>query len=242
LQREQEITLDREFFIGIDLAWGEKNPSGFCVLELRATKLYIISLELFYTLEDIVEKIKEYQKFKVSIGVDAPLLIPNEEGNREIEKAFNKDFSPYKIAMLPVNRKIMQTYSHKIRSEVLFEYLSTLGYVRDKEAKKRVFEVYPHATIAVAFNNYKILPYKRKKGRDNAFIKKQLKIYQMYLQKVCMPHSTLMQDLEILRGRSLKEYEDLLDAITAAYTLFFTQRNKSKYYTLEGVDTFVSPL
>lgn len=232
----------REYFIGIDLAWGETKPSGFCVLVYENERLKLLKIKLLFTLTEIIQELSFYQNSKISIGVDAPLLIPNENGNREIEKEFNKDFSPYKISMLPVNRKIMQKYSSTMRSQKLYEALQHQGFRRDKDAQKSVFEVYPHATIAVCFNQYRIFAYKRKKGRSILFIKEQLKRYQGFLQKVLVQHPFLQEDITKLKGAALKGYEDQLDALCSAYTLFYVQSHPCKYYELEQIPTFVCPI
>ena len=234
----------RTVYIGIDLAWGENNPSGICALEkaLDSDKLQILEIQLLFSIKDILEFITSYEEYNIHIGVDAPLVIPNESGNREIEKKFNKDFATYKISMLPVNRKLIQKFSPKLRSEELFLELEKLGFSRDMTSDKSIFEVYTHSTIAVCFNDYKILPYKRKKGRDTAFIKEQLRIYQSYLLSVIDSHTVLEEDLELLKGKKLKNYEDLLDSITCAYCIYYSQKNRVKFYAVDGMDTFVTPI
>ena len=231
-----------QVYIGIDLAWGEKNLSGFSVLIFQNGQLQLKEAKLLHSLHGIIEEIKKYLLFNVYVGIDAPLVIPNVSGNRAIEKAFNRDFSTHKISMLPVNRTLFTKFAPTIRSETLFIALSTLGFTRDMGAKKVIFEVYPHATIAVCFNDYKILPYKRKKGRNVAFIRSQLIIYREYLLKVCGIHPLFEVAVESLQGKALKEYEDRLDAVTSAYTLFFCRYNRHKIYQLEGIDTFITPL
>lgn len=229
-------------YIGLDLAWGEKNFSGFSVLEKSKNRLKILDVKLLYAIDDIVKEILKYQKYKVYLGVDAPLVIPNETGNREIEKKFNKDFAKYKISMLPTNRKILSKYSSNIRSEELFLKLSKLGFKRDYMADKVIFEVYPHSTISMCFNNHKILPYKRKKGRDTEFIKEQLSIYQNYLKTVLFTHEILKFDISTCRAKELKDYEDKLDSLTCAYSMYYSQNNEVKFYQIDGVDTFVTPI
>jgi len=231
-----------QIFIGIDLAWGDKNPSGFCALVLQNNKLQLQEIKLLQTLDEIIKHIEKYSHEEIFVGIDAPLIIPNESGNREIEKEFNRDFSKYKIAMLPVNRKLLTKYSPTIRSELLYQELSKIGFKRDFSTNKVIFEVYPHATIAVCFNKYKILPYKRKKGRDTAFIKEQLKIYTHYLSEVIEKNDFFDEDIDLLKGKSLKDYEDQLDAITSAYTLYYCKYNRSKFYKLNSADTFVTPI
>jgi len=228
------------------LAWGEKNLSGFCVLELsgskKNSKLKILNSKLIQSIETMVDEIDKYAEHQVFVGVDAPLVIPNETGNREVEKKFNKDFAHYKISMLPANRKILQKYSPTMRTQELFYRLEAQGFKRDYTSQKVIFEVYTHATIAMLWNNHKILPYKRKKGRNTLFIKEQLGIYQKYLQKVVSPHQILKEDIATLKGQKLKKYEDQLDAITCAYSIYYCQNNSAHFYQVDGVDTFVTPI
>ena len=235
-------------FIGIDLAWGEKNLSGFCALELSTSdktskhKLKILDIKLIKSIDEILLEIGKYKKHQVFVGVDAPLIIPNETGNREIEKKFNKDFSRYKISMLPANRKLLSKYSPKIRSEELYNKLTAQGFQRDYASKKVIFEVYTHSTIAMLWNDHKILPYKRKKGRDTAFIKEQLGIYVKYLKKAIGAHTLFKVDISASRGQKLKDYEDKLDAITCAYSIYHCLYNEHKFYQVDGVDTFATPI
>ncbi len=232
----------KSFYIGIDLAWGEKNPSGFCIATPQKNKLKILELKLLYSIDDIIEEILKYSDCKLYIGVDAPLVVPNETGNREIEKEFNKDFASYKISMLPANKKLLTKYSPEIRSVKLYQRLSELGFKRDFSTDKVIFEVYTHSTIAMLWNDHKILPYKRKKGRDTAFIKEQLEVYKKHLLKGFYTHAILKQDLSSLRGRKLKDYEDMLDSLTCAYAMHYCEENEAKFYQVDGVDTFVTPI
>ena len=230
------------YFIGIDLAWGEKNLSGFSVVISSGKKLKILDSKLLFSIDEIVQEIQKYTQYRVLIGIDAPLVVPNESGNREIEENFNRDFAQYKISMLPVNQKLLTKYTQNIRSVELFKKLSQLGFKRDFQATKTVFEVYPHSTIATLFHNNKILPYKRKKGRDISFIKEQMSVYQNYLKKEFTTHEILKADLSLLRGKSLKEYEDILDSLTCILSIYYSATFGAKVYKLDGIDTFVTPL
>jgi putative endonuclease len=229
-------------YIGVDLAWGDKNLSGFCVLTPYKKSLKIIDIKLLKSIDDIVQEIQKYKDYKVYIGLDAPLLVPNEDGNRECEKNFNRDFAKYKISMLPVNRKLLTKYNSNIRSQELYKRLQEDGFKRDYNSNKVIFEVYPHSTIAMLFNNHQILPYKRKKGRNTEFIREQLRIYKKYLAKVLFPHAILKSDVELLKGQSLKNFEDMLDAITCAYAIYYCQNGEAKFYKVNGEDIFVTPI
>ena len=231
-----------QYFIGIDLAWGEKNPSGFSVVTSSGNKLKIVDTQLLYSIDDIVTQIQKYCEGEVYIGIDAPLVVPNQTGNRTIEKEFNRDFSKYKISMLPVNKTLLTKYSPNIRSVELFDRLSKLNFKRDFMAAKVVFEVYPHSTISTLFNDNKILPYKRKRGRNTEFIKEQMFIYQGYLKKEFFVHKVLKEDVSLLKGKSLKNYEDILDSLTCVLSIYYSKMFGTKTYQLDGIDTFVTPL
>lgn len=233
----------RKFFIGIDLAWGEKNLSGLSVLEYDESlnNLTILAVKLLKSIDEIVQEILKYQEHMIYVGVDAPLVVSNKTGNRQIEKEFNALFAQYKISMLPVNRVLLTKYTETIRSETLFLCLKSLGFQRDFKANRVIFEVYPHSTIASLWNNQRILPYKRKQGRDTSFIKEQLLIYKTYLQNVLGDHSIFDIDIEAIKGIKLKDYEDMLDALTCAYSIYYCFYFEATSFEVEGVTTFVTP-
>lgn len=230
-------------FIGIDLAWTDKNPSGVAVLSDDPVPR-LIEHRLVQTVEEIVELITSYlSDFSVNVGVDAPLKVPNETGNREIEKAFLRDFARFKIGMLPVNRTLMKRMFGLVRGEVLLDLLRAEGFVLGMDMVRSVVEVYPHATIAVCFNRNRLLPYKRKKGRSVEAVKEALRTYQGYLKTALAPHPAMDADIRALKGKSLKAYEDTLDSITAAYALWFCHRHPRccRSYRAEGEGIFVTP-
>jgi predicted RNase H-like nuclease len=194
--------------------------------------------------EDLILIIEEYSKdYDVFVGVDAPLFVDNETGNRDIEKAFLKDFSTYKIGMLPVNRTLLLRQFGFIKGEELYLKLKASGFTFGCAHQKNIVEVYPHSTIAVLFNNNAILPYKRKNGRNVDDVRKALIIYQGYLKSVINEHSIFDVNILMLKGKGLKEYEDKLDAIVSAYTLYYYQINpqKCKVYKGESGAIFITP-
>jgi predicted RNase H-like nuclease len=136
--------------------------------------------------------------------------------------------------MLPVNRKIMSKYSAIPRGEQLRKHLSSV----------RMFEVYPHSTIAVLFNNYTILPYKQKSGRTKKDIIEALQKYQGFLKSVLIENLFLETALdEGQTFKKLKAHEDVLDAIISAYTLLYCQNNQNKckqYRDKEAL--FITPI
>lgn len=193
-------------YLGIDLAWSSNNFTSLALLEENSL-LEVMDLQ---TTQDITAYIKDTKPDM--IGVDAPLFIENEEGNRQIEKDFLKDFSKYKLGAYPVNRTLFQRLYKEIRGE---EIVNSIEYT----LRENLFEVYPHATIIQLFTHNHVLPYKRKKGRDVLFIKEQLQRYSEYLST----YITDIPDMNIKqsKGKKLKTIEDRLDAICCALTLWY---------------------
>lgn len=209
------------YFIGIDLAWSANHLSGVALIEDDE----VLFCDTMDSLEEIVQFIEKYPDAKV--GVDAPLSIPNQIGNREIEKLFLKDYSSKKLGVYPVNRNLLENDLGIIRSEKLVDMIpQKLGL--------NIFEVYPHVTILECFHG-KVLPYKRKKNRDINFIKEQLNILQNYL--IATVKGNFAVDIYKLKGKSLKNHEDKLDAIVCAYTLAYCEKNPYKLYG----DIFIVP-
>lgn len=201
-------------YIGIDLAWNPNNYSGIALLENNR----VVYSDTIQGLENIINFINQYPK--AHVGIDAPLVVENETGNREIEKEFLRDYSSKKLGAYPVNRKLLLKSSGIIAGEEIALNISQkLGI--------SLFEVYPHATIMNCFHG-SVLSYKRKKGRDTKFIKEQLNILQNYLSDTLQ--GEFRQSIEQLKGESLKRYEDKLDAIVSAYTLYHCDHFIHKVY------------
>ncbi|MEA3497975.1 MAG: DUF429 domain-containing protein [Campylobacterota bacterium] len=201
-------------YIGIDLAWSQNNYSGVALLENNK----VVYVDILKTIDDISSFINTYPKAKV--GVDAPLVVPNKNGTRAIEKEFLKDFSSKKLGIYPVNRTLLE----KINGSIAGEDLRSKIY---QKLGVSLFEVYPHVTIMQCFHGL-VLPYKRKKGRNTAFIKEQLNILQNYLLNNI--DGDFAVDISKLKGQSLKHHEDKLDSIVSAYTLYYCDKYKCKTY------------
>ena len=227
-------------YIGIDLAWTEKNPSALAILAEGSSAPRLSEVLYPDSLDEMVGLVRQLKEdFDISIGVDAPLKVPNDTGNRTIEKAFLRDFARFKIGMLPVNRTLMERMYGLVRGEMLVRGLEAEGFVLGKN----LLEVYPHSTIAVCFNRNRLLPYKRKKGRSLTDVKETLAKYRDHLQKAVGSHPFFDSDITDLKGKALKAYEDGLDSVTSAYALWFCQRypEQCKTYRGEGEGVFITP-
>lgn len=214
------------YFIGIDLAWSEKNPSAIAILDDTPQ---LLELKMCITNQEILDFIHPYLDHpSVSIGIDAPLIIPNESGQRDTEKAFLKDFSRYKLGAHAINRNLMLRYGNPIRSETLYTALAAMDFSMNPNQDRFCCEVYPHATILTLFNHNKVLPYKKKPNRSWEEVKTNLTFLQRSLaRKIDSPvHEIFTLPCHDLRPKELKGIEDRLDSIVCAYTLWYWHHHR----------------
>ena len=79
-------------FIGIDLAWrGEKNPSGGAVLrgDRRCARLIEVNASLD-SCSAVLAYVENHATPSTIVAIDAPLVIPNEKGQRRCETLIGK--------------------------------------------------------------------------------------------------------------------------------------------------------
>lgn len=224
-------------FIGVDLAWSDKNGTGIAVLKGNKHKCVFDSGDIYLSDKEIINHIKKQSKNKSAfVAIDAPLIVPNEEGRRIAEVLVGKLFRKYDAGAHPANRQRLSQWSGKIRGEEISKLLEKNGFKHDPYIKKfektrKFFEVYPHPSMVVLFNLKRILRYKAKPKRDYDFRWKEFKRYQSLLRNLknlVLPEEILEKDVKKLRAKALKDYEDLLDAIFCAYIAYYCWVNPNK--------------
>lgn len=91
-------------FIGIDLAWSNRNPSGCAVIRNRRLIAYASSLG---SDNEIVAYVREQleDECPAIIGVDAPLSVPNPSGSRRCDRELSREWRRFEAGALPANRK-----------------------------------------------------------------------------------------------------------------------------------------
>lgn len=223
------------FFVGIDLAWSPKNGTGIAVVEGNQKEAKVILSDVVLTDEEIIKIVQEnVQQHDAFIAIDAPLIVPNEEGRRVAEAVVGQLFRKYDAGAHPANRKRLSQWSGTIRGEELVKRLAQLGFqhnpaIEKYEPARKCFEVYPHPSMVVLFKLNKILQYKAKPKRDHAFRCAMFNKYQKHLRSLKgaspalqIPEKILRQNMTTLKGKRLKKYEDTLDAIFCAYLAYYT--------------------
>ncbi|MFB6360180.1 MAG: DUF429 domain-containing protein [Halobacteriales archaeon] len=128
--------------VGVDIGWSvdpAPESTGLCTLEGPE----LVDCSLATSDEEVLNyAIKRDADF---VGVDAPLVVPNPNGQRPVENELQRRG----YAVYPANRTWMQEAYGGLRGEVLAEKFDAYGYslAADTAAPNAVIEVYPNPTI-----------------------------------------------------------------------------------------------
>lgn len=236
-------------FIGVDLAWTAGPTSGIAIGRADSGGVEIVSLTTRNDLSGVVEAIDLAATEHTIIAIDAPLVITNEAGARECEKAINRRFGANEASCHSTN---LQKYGDGMSIRLVRE-LASRGIVQqprphttgDRDGRW-CFEVYPHPAQVVLFNLARTLKYKKgsvaQRREGLADLRARLRLLSSADPPLAFSEAHvefLYRDINALRGKALKAYEDQLDACFCAYLAFYywrygTARNEIFGSTSDG--------
>lgn len=238
-QRAMNIKpLPQTVYLGLDLAWSERNPSGLAICAGTPAGARLLQPpSRLLTNETIVQTIR------VAIGdapailaVDAPLIVPNETGRRVAEAQLAAAFRRYDAGPHPANRRLLQRYGG-VRGETLIAALAADGfvYVPAIEAGmsgRFIVEVFPHPATVVLFQLPRILKYKARPGRSPGERRRELGCYVALLRGLASSDPPLFGverlwseiDVDRLGHNAFKALEDEADALLCAYIGLYGHR------------------
>jgi predicted RNase H-like nuclease len=148
-------------FVGIDLAWSTKNRTGLAVVDVDGRLLDSATVR---TDEEIERWVRGQGEVLVA-AVDAPLIVPNETGQRVGENEVQRAFGAYGAGPYPANRS--RPWFRPPRGETLARTMSwSMDPSRHGTPGEPVcIEVYPHPAMVALFELPTVLPYKSGRGR-----------------------------------------------------------------------------
>lgn len=212
-------------YIGIDLGWGEKTPSGLAAWTSQGA-----FLRRAVCRDEIPDIVRNLSGESVCVVVDAPLIIRNETGQRPCEKEVSEQFgrhdaSAHTMNLSNSNARGLLEFSRRMLDCGL-HFLPPSSSSRKADGCW-LAEVYPHpAQIALLDNlpqkNGHSVIHKYKKGRVDAK-RKGMREFADDLRGVLRRHmpafaesreiaDLFSEDYSLLRGKYLKAAEDALDA------------------------------
>ncbi|MFC4452719.1 DUF429 domain-containing protein [Deinococcus sonorensis] len=224
-------------YIGLDLAWSSKNPTGAAVLSGDRTGAVLTETRLLGSDDEVLDFVAaQAPAGPCLIAVDAPLAVPNLTAQRPGELALARVFGGYQAGAHPANREHLTRYNGgQIRGEVLVERLARLGFVHDpaqvqQDEPRAVVEVYPHPAMVALFGLTRTLKYKRKR-QELARMHEDWATYHTHLARLDRAEPPLSglepllaHDPAALKGRQLKNHEDQVDAVMCAYIALYAHR------------------
>ncbi len=208
----------RNKLIGIDLSWKSCNNSGIAIGTIDGKRLSVESVSFeSNTHEDIPNICRMHKETLLGIAIDAPLLVPEKGGMRECDRIISREFVNKKIGCYPPPK---DSCAKKLAAHL--ENDLGLGHAAPS---RFILEVFPHPAIVTVFDLPERIRYK--KGRVDER-RSGLHTLRNWIRKLQFSHILPLQflgdsrpflEMEIaeLKGQSLKNYEDGLDALICLY-------------------------
>jgi predicted RNase H-like nuclease/ppGpp synthetase/RelA/SpoT-type nucleotidyltranferase len=238
-------------FVGVDLAWGGRRPTGLAVLDEKGCLLHVSA-----TVSDdaIATALAPYVDGDCLVAFDAPLIVTNPAGNRPAEAALNKDFARFDAGAHPANTGKPE-FREQPRGARLASRLGLDMNPRSRRAR-RAIEVYPHAATVALFRLGRTLKYKNKPGRDLEQLRSELLVLLGLLEGLASAQPPLLVSgapaapgggtaWKALRGAvekaarksELRVVEDQVDAVICAYVALFATRHPERTTTYGDLET-----
>ncbi|MDX6302182.1 MAG: hypothetical protein QOF53_3396, partial [Nocardioidaceae bacterium] len=219
------------YFVGVDLAWGEKRPTGIAVLDDGGRLVHVSAQG-----DDasIVSALAPYVDGPCLVAVDAPLVVTNATGNRPAEAALNRDFARFEAGAHPANTARPE-FSRIPRAARLATALD-LDVDPRSSSPRRAIEVYPHPATVALFRLGRTLKYKDKPGRRLEQLRTELLRLVRMVEGLAEssppmhvaghpPWQELVRQVESAARKSdLRRAEDQVDAVVCAYVALWAER------------------
>lgn len=213
-------------FGGVDLAWGERNADGVCVIEADESGAWVVQSGVVRGDGELREWVREwFGKGRGLVAVDAPLVIQNETGARPVDGLTHVHFGRFKCGCYPAN---LGKCPRPVRVGELFE---EEGFVVGWDLRRRrvVAEVYPHPAMVRLFGLEERIPYKKGRVEEK---RRQFGVLQEKIRRCVrewFPKLDLGQEVrKLLREPWSKGVEDETDALFCALIAYWHWLHRGK--------------
>ncbi|MHB1065215.1 MAG: DUF429 domain-containing protein [Georgenia sp.] len=232
------------YFVGIDLAWGERNPSGVAVLDSDGRLVHVSAQS---TDETIVAALEPFRDEPALVAIDAPLVVTNATGNRPCEAALNRDFGRFDAGAHPANTGKPE-FAGAPRGARVAKALG-LDINPASGRPRRAIEVYPHPATVALFGLGRTLKYKQRPGRSFDELHSALLTLIDHIQSLADAETPMVvtdlpawRDLtaavrDATRKSELRHAEDQVDAVLCAYVARFAAAHPDRTTTYGDLET-----
>jgi len=230
-------------YIGVDLAWAGRNPTGLAALDDHGRLLDMTAVR---TDDDIDAWLRSYASGECLVAVDAPIIVRNPTGQRPCEHLVSRYFGSYAAGAHPSNTS-RPWFAHGTRAASMARRLA-LDVDPASGDRRRAIEVYPHPAIVMLFGLARSIPYKNKRGRDL----EQLRAAQLRLVSLLeglgsadpalrLDHPawrTTRESVERAATKAmLRRAEDQVDAVVCAYVALVADRRPERVRVLGDTES-----
>lgn len=221
----------RVYFVGVDLAWAGRNPTGIAVVDADGG---LVSVCAVRDDDEILDAVHPYVGADCLVAFDAPLVVNNRTGQRPAETALNRDFRRFEAGTHPCNTGKPE-FADGPRAGRLAAALDLDPDPRSPAAR-RAIEVYPHAATVALFRLERTLKYKAKPGRSVERLKSELVLLMDGIERLAQAPTPLRVAAHdgwrrlrhavhaAQRKSELRRAEDPVDAVVCAYVALYAQR------------------
>jgi predicted RNase H-like nuclease/ppGpp synthetase/RelA/SpoT-type nucleotidyltranferase len=231
-------------YIGLDLAWGERKPTGVAVLDAAGRLLHLSAQG---DDDAITAAVESYTAGACLVAIDAPLVVVNPTGSRQAEKDLNADFAKYQAGAHPANTGKPEFAGEPRGARVARAW--GLDIDPHSTAERRAIEVYPHPATVVLFGLDRTLKYKQRSGRSLTDLRLALlRLMQLVETLHTADPPMLVRDdpgwravveqVEHAQRKSeLRRVEDQVDAVVCAYVAMFAASHPAATTVYGDLDT-----
>ena len=213
-------------FLGLDLAWSARNPSGVAALD--GTGRVVEARADLGGDAELLAWVRSHLDATTVIGIDMPTIVRNPTGMRPCERELARDFRRFHAAPHPAN---LRRFPDGGRARGLLDALASDGVVErlDLAPRRRgrfAFEVFPHPAHVRLFGLDAIFRYK-KKARPWPAVLAEWSRYRAALGGLAAADPPLLLPEWIpaaVGPAGYKRWDDLLDALTCAYVASYLWR------------------
>lgn len=202
--------------IGLDLAWGSRQPDGIALLEVSSTSCQWIDGGRIGPGDDTLIEwltLRLPDSCPALIAIDAPIVCPNRNGARPVDRITQRHFGRYHAGCHPANLTLCP------RPPRVLARLEELGFIPgwDLGATRQASEVYPHPAMIRWFQLDQIIKYKRPPmaRRRQEFLRYQ-RLLEGFLTREYPDLALTIPVQQLLQAPWNKDAEDRLDALFCA--------------------------
>jgi predicted RNase H-like nuclease len=234
-------------FVGVDLAWGQRNRTGLATVDATGT---LVDLADARTDGEILRWLEPHVTGSCLVAFDAPIVVRNPTGRRHCEAELGRVFGRYQAGAHPSNTS-MRHFAEGPRALRLSEALG-LDIDPASTAARRAIEVYPHPATVALFGLDRTIKYKHKPGRTFELLRSEsirlvglvesLGTADPPLRVSAHPGwRGLRETVEHARRKAdLRSVEDVVDAVICAYVALFAERKPALTRTFgDAVDGYI---